>query len=163
MKKRYKILIIVCVFLIMAVIATGYFTNEMQWVGLRRTGETGDAVIPVYSPSGTTLSVNITNYGMKEWTTTIISTNDTVITYTNVSDISFNGLMEHLIIQPNTTTVNWRFKLTNSESYIIYDGTETDQTGRMGLIVNLPLIGVINTTIQNVTENVTFNIKIVYT
>ena len=161
--KKYKILVIILVFLIMAVIATGYFSNEMQWVGVRRTGETNDSVIPVYSPANTTLSINVTNYGMKEWITTIISTNDTILTYTNVSDISFNGLLEHLIIQPNTTTVNWRFKLTDPEGYIIYDATYIDQTGRMGLIVDLPLIGVINTTIQNVTENATFSIKYVYT
>ena len=85
------------------------------------------------------------------------------IFYTNVSDISFNSLLEHLIIEPNTTTVNWRFKLTDPGGYIIYDATSIDQTGRMGLIVDLPLIGVINTTIQNVTENATFSIKYVYT
>ena len=99
---------------------------------------------------------------MKQWTTTIIATNNT-IAYVNVSDIVFNGLLEHLIIQPNSTSVTWRFKITDNSSYIIYDGTSIDQTGRMGLIVDLPLIGVINTTIQNVTGNVTFSIKYVYT
>ena len=157
-----KVLIIVLAFLIMAVIATGYFTDETQWVGVRRTGETNDSVIPVYSPSNTTLSVNITNYGFKEWTTAIIASNYS-LPYTNVSDISFNSLLEHLIIQPNTTTVKWRFKLTDSGGYIIYDGTDIDQTGRLGLIVDLPLIGIINFTIQNSTENATFRIKTIYT
>ncbi len=161
MKKITKGIIIVLVFIVMAALVTGYLTNEMQWVGVRRTGETNDSVIPV-EIKGQPIQTNISAYGMKEWTTTIIATNYT-IAYTNVSDISFNSLLEHLIIEPNTTTVNWRFKLTDPGGYIIYDATSIDQTGRMGLIVDLPLIGVINTTIQNVTENATFSIKYVYT
>ena len=43
MKRRYKVLIIILAFLIMAFIATGTFlTNQMQWVGLRQTGNHSD-------------------------------------------------------------------------------------------------------------------------
>ncbi len=101
--------------------------------------------------------VTISSYIFKEYTTTIIGN------ATDESSISFNSLLEHLIIQPNTSTVNWRFKLVDPDGYTIYDGTDIDQTGRMGLIVDLPLIGIINTSIQNVTEDATFNVKIVYT
>ncbi len=42
MKRRYKVLIIVLAFLVMTALATGYLTNEMQWVGLRQTGNHTD-------------------------------------------------------------------------------------------------------------------------
>lgn len=103
------------------------------------------------------LSVNVSNYGFKEYTATIRGNN------TNISGVSFNSRLEHLIIQPNSSTVSWRFKLTDDDGIVIYDGSETDQTGRMGLIVNVPLIGQLNTTISNANENASFSVKIVYT
>lgn len=159
MKKIIKIIIAICAFLVMALMVTAYFTNEAKWIGIRRTGETGDAVIPVEikNVNNNPVPVNISNYGMKEYTTTIIGNG------TNQTDVVFNSLLEHLIIQPDTNEAVWSFKLTDDDSFIIYDGTTSNYTGRLGLIADVPLIGKINLTIQNVTVNGSFNIKIVYT
>ena len=65
---------------------------------------------------------------------------------------------------PNDTSATYRFKLTqDSDGTIIYDATGLDYTGRTGVIVNVPLIGQINITIQNASLPMDTSVKIVYT
>ena len=135
MKKLTKVGIVILVFLLMVLVSQSYMTNQAKWVGIRRTGETGDAVIPVNEAANDSLNVNITesvalniitntplqvnisNYGMKEYTFMIVNNG------TNLSSVTFSGLLNHLIIQPNSSTVDWKFKLTDDDDYIIYDGS----------------------------------------
>ncbi len=155
MKLIYKLIIGALFIITLSLIGIADFTDESRYVGVRKTGDTGDSIIPISSPDA--LLVNISNYGMKEYTTVIIDNN------TNVSTINFDGPLEHLIIEPNITTSTWRFKLVDPDGWTIYDGTSISQEGRLGLIVDLPLLGVTNLTIQNVSANTQFRIKIVYT
>ncbi len=69
MKKITKGIIIVLVFIVMAALVTGYLTNEMQWVGVRRTGETNDSVIPISVKGNAPLGINRSKYIFEEWTT----------------------------------------------------------------------------------------------
>ena len=75
---------------------------------------------------------------------------------------SFDNYLKHLLIKPTTSTTTYKFQITDADGYVILDRTAGTTTGNFGLIIALPLSGIITITFSSVSVDENISVKLVY-
>lgn len=75
---------------------------------------------------------------------------------------TFRSMMKNIIITPDSSDTTFKFQLLESDDTVILDRTTRTSTGRTGIGIDIPLVGIITISITSASVNEDFAVKIYY-